>query len=110
MKKAENPWSEMIASVPTWLNNKYTIALIVFAFWFFFVGANCYISQIKINSEIGKLKDKKAFYLNEIQELRAYLNQVQNDKIMQEKVAREKYFVKKPNEEVFIMNDISKIK
>lgn len=107
MKKAENPWSEMIASVPNWIKNKYTIASIIFAFWFFFVGANCFIARVKINSEISRLESKKVFYQNEIKELRTYLDKLQNDKVVQEKVAREKYFVKKPNEEVFIMNDIS---
>lgn len=61
------------------------------------------IDLIKIRSSINELEDKKEFYTNEIDTLRkeekALFSNIKN----LEKFAREKYLMKKDNEDIFVI-------
>ncbi len=106
MAKKQNKFKDLQESVPGFLKNKYILSAIVFLFLIVFAGTNCLIAQLKMGKEISKLRQQRDFYDKEIVELKTYLHELQNNEIVQEKVARERYFVKKPNEEVFIMKEI----
>jgi cell division protein FtsB len=65
--------------------------------------SNNIIDLIKIRSSINDLEDKKEFYTNEIDTLRkeekALFSNIKN----LEKFAREKYLMKKDNEDIFVI-------
>jgi cell division protein FtsB len=65
--------------------------------------SNNIIDLIKIRSSINELEDKKEFYTNEIDTLRkeekALFSNIKN----LEKFAREKYLMKKDNEDIFVI-------
>jgi cell division protein FtsB len=65
--------------------------------------SNNIIDLIKIRSSINDLEDKKEFYINEIDTLRkeekALFSNIKN----LEKFAREKYLMKKDNEDIFVI-------
>lgn len=65
--------------------------------------SNNMIDLIKIRSSINELEDKKEFYTNEIDTLRkeekALFSNIKN----LEKFAREKYLMKKDNEDIFVI-------
>lgn len=65
--------------------------------------SNNIIDLIKIRSSIHELEDKKEFYINEIDTLRkeekALFSNIKN----LEKFAREKYLMKKDNEDIFVI-------
>ncbi len=65
--------------------------------------SNNIVDLIKIRSSINELEDKKEFYSNEIDTLRkeekALFSNIKN----LEKFAREKYLMKKDNEDIFVI-------
>lgn len=59
--------------------------------------------QHKLSTEISNLEQQKKFYLEEIEKNKASLNILTNDTASLEKYARETYFMKKDNEDVFVV-------
>ena len=53
--------------------------------------------------ELQKLEDEKEFYQEEIKQIRADLEELKTDPATLEKFAREKYLMKKDNEELFVI-------
>jgi hypothetical protein len=83
----------------SWLN-KYSISLIVFVLWIGFLDKYSWVKQFRVNQNISKLKDQKEEYIQLLEE--AKIEQVDIKK-HKEKYAREKYFLHKKGEEVFII-------
>jgi len=61
------------------------------------------IMQYKLSDDIKTLEKQKEFYLEEIAKNRSSLEILTNDTASLEKFARENYFMKKDNEEVFVI-------
>ncbi len=61
------------------------------------------IDLIKIRSSINELEDKKEFYTNEIDTLRKEEKALFSNNKNLEKFAREKYLMKKDNEDIFVI-------
>lgn len=61
------------------------------------------ISQYEFKSEVNKLQEEKDFYVKEISQVKKDLNELNTNLNTAEKFAREKYFMKKDNEDVFVI-------
>lgn len=85
------------------LRNKYFLAVAAFAVWMLFFDRNDMISQFEIRSEVSKLQEEKDFYEKEIAHVKKDLNELNTNLNTAEKFAREKYFMKKDNEDVFVI-------
>lgn len=85
------------------LRNKYFLSVAAFAVWMLFFDRNDMISQFEIKSEVNKLQEEKDFYENEIAHVKKDLNELNTNLNTAEKFAREKYFMKKDNEDVFVI-------
>ncbi|MGV3765389.1 MAG: FtsB family cell division protein [Chitinophagaceae bacterium] len=94
---------KILERIPSWLKNKYMIALIVFAVWVLFFDRNDIITQTERRSELRDLQQSKAYYEQEISLTNKELRQLDSNPALLEKYAREKYFMKKPNEELFVI-------
>lgn len=93
----------MWRKLPKWLKNKYAITLLVFIIWLLFFDQNNIISQISYIRQLRKLKREKAYFAKEIVKSKADLKDLTtNDKAL-EKFARENYYMKKPDEDVFVI-------
>ncbi len=102
-----NFWIEMFSEFPNY-TKKLEFYCIIFALVImFFYGPDCLLAQRYLQNEITELEEQKSFYEKEIEQSKKYIYQLKNSKIAQEKAAREKYYVKRTNEEVFILKDIS---
>jgi cell division protein DivIC len=55
--------------------------------------------------ELQKLETSKTFYEKEIATTKKDLMELNNNPFILEKFAREKFYLKKPNEEIFIIDD-----
>ena len=83
--------------------NKYVIVFIVFFLYLLFLDNHNLISRWKMDSKVIELENEYKYYENEIKENKMKLNELQtNDKYL-EKFAREKYLMKKDDEEIFII-------
>ena len=86
-------------------NNKYLVIFVVFLIWMLFLDTNSWIIQRNLNKKIEKLEDRKEFYKNEISNDRKALDEISNNPEMLEKYARERFFMKKKNEDIFIIKE-----
>ncbi len=85
--------------------NKYSIALIVFAVWISFFDRNDLFTQLSRKQELQKLETSASFYEKEIATTKKDLMDLKNRPSILEKFAREKFYLKRPNEDIFLVND-----
>jgi len=83
-----------------WLN-KFSITILCFAVWILFLdNKHSVVKQIKLNRQIAELKDSREDYKIKLDEAKEeYADLMQN----KEKFAREKYYISKPGEDVYII-------
>jgi cell division protein DivIC len=97
--------------IPGWLKNKYTLSLIAFVVWMLFFDdrsvMNTYFRQ---RSELNGLKASKAYYQEQIISTQKELDQLKVNTTTIEKYAREKYLMKRDNEDLFLLNGSKKSK
>ena len=67
-----------------------------------FFDSNSIIVHNELNHDIDKLNEQKMYYINEINKDNKELDLIQSDTGL-EKYAREKLFMKKDNEDIFII-------
>jgi cell division protein FtsB len=94
---------KLITLLPPWLKNKYIISLLAFTAWLLFFDRNDIITQVQRRHELAGLQRSKAYYTNQVATQRKELQQLSNDPAILEKYAREKYYMKRDNEELFII-------
>ncbi|WP_134090992.1 septum formation initiator family protein [Olivibacter sp. XZL3] len=85
--------------------NKYLIATIAFVVWMLFFDRNDIASQYKYRSQLKGLKTEKEFYINEIAIVKKDLEELTSNLTRLQKFAREKYLMKKDNEDIFIIEN-----
>lgn len=83
--------------------NKYFLATAFFVAWMLFFDKNDVISQYEYRDQVNKLQEEKDFYTKETEKVRKDLQELDSSLSSAEKFAREKYFMKKDNEDVFIV-------
>lgn len=83
-------------------SNKYVLVLVAFVFWMLFLDSNSWLIHRELDLEIDDLEKNKTYYLNEISHDNAIMENL-NDSLELEKFARREYFMKRDNEEIFII-------
>jgi len=91
------------------LRNKYFLVTTGFVLWIFFFAEYDVLTQYRQRNELNEMKQKIIYLEKEIQEIQSEKEAIKTDSNTLEKYAREKYFMKHPNEEVFVF-DTLKIK
>ena len=85
------------------LRNKYFLSVAAFIVWMLFFDKNDMLAQYEYKTEVSKLQEEKDFYVKEIAQVKKDLSELSTNLSMAEKFAREKYFMKKDNEDVFVI-------
>lgn len=85
------------------LNNKYLIVTLIFAVIIIFTDKYNVFNQIKNYRELKEAKKQLEFYENEIAKEQKFLDSLHKDSIMLERIAREKYMMKRDNEVIYII-------
>ncbi len=96
--------SEMVMNVIPKLRNKFVISFLVFLTWMTFFDENSFISTIENRMKLAELEDERDHYLKEIAQSTDDLKLLQNNQELLEKFARERYLMKKENEDIFIFS------
>jgi cell division protein DivIC len=73
--------------------------------WLTFVDDNDFGATIRLHKKAAQLERELDFYNDRIAEVNHDRSQVLGTAELREKYARERYFMKKPNEEVFVLVD-----
>lgn len=85
--------------------NKYIIATIAFVVWMLFFDRNDITSQYKYQSQLKNLKNEKEFYIKETAIVKKDLQELTSNLTRLQKFAREKYLMKKDNEDIFLIEN-----
>jgi cell division protein FtsB len=81
----------------------YLLTLAGFVVWMLFFDEKDYFTQLKRKRELEKLEQKIGYYKGEITQTRKQVEALDKDPAMLEKFAREKYLMKRDNEDVFVV-------
>jgi cell division protein DivIC len=85
------------------LKNKYLLASVLFLAFIMFFDDRDLITNYHYRRQLGELQQSKKFYEDEINKTRAELEQLKADATTIEKYAREKYLMKRDNEDIFLV-------
>lgn len=102
MALSPNPWQALWRKLPVPLQNRYYLTLVAFLFILVFFDRHNLLTQWRLQRAIQRLEDDKSFYKEKIQEAR---EEAEDFELTKEKYAREHYFMKQPNEDVYIIQD-----
>ena len=83
--------------------NKFFLVTIAFLVYMIFFDKNDLFSQYQYHHQLSKLKQERDFYQKETAKVHQDLDELTTNKEKLEKFAREKYLMKKDNEDVFVI-------
>ncbi len=86
-----------------WLKNWYLLSIIGFLVWMTFFDRNDFISQYSYKQELNKLNVDKEYYKLQVEENKKSIYELMSNPANLEKFAREKYHMKKDDEDVFLI-------
>lgn len=86
-----------------YLKNKYIFTLLILFTWMLFFDRYNMISQFEFIQELNQLKNDREFYIKEIAHIKTDVHELLNNPEALEKFAREKYFMKKETEDIYIV-------
>lgn len=91
----DKPWFKF-------MSNKYIWVLLFFTTWMLFLDNYSYFDHRILDNQINELEDNKKYYQEEIKKDEEQIKQLKNPEQI-EKYAREKYFMKKDSEDIYIV-------
>lgn len=94
---------ELGTKVVTSVINKYLIALAAFVVWIMFFDDNNLTQHKKNLQELAMLQEQVSFYKHKIEADKRKLIELQTNDENLEKFAREQFFMKKANEEIYVI-------
>ena len=94
---------KIFKNIPHWLKNKYFLTAFVFTVWLlFFDDRDIITTHFKHRNELKQLEQSRDYYLQQIDTTKKELEGLKQSPEKLEKYAREKYLMKKDNEDLFI--------
>ncbi len=94
---------KLLNYIPRWLKSKYLIAGIAFIVWMCFFDRNDVTLQWKRISELKKLQKSEKLMSQQISGTKSELELLKSSPATLERYAREKYMMKRDNEDLFII-------
>ena len=86
-------------------HHKYLITILIFLVVIGFLDENNLIRRVQHRREISTLKSEIETYRKQYEEDSQKLKELTTNPEAMEKIAREKYLMKKPNEDVFVFEE-----
>lgn len=95
--------NEFFRFLKKYVLNKYVLTIFLFLIWMIFFDNNSFLVINEIDSNITKNEQQLMHYKSEYEKNNTFYEKLMNNESAKEKFARENYFMKKPNEEIFII-------
>ena len=86
--------------------NRYFLTGAIFLLWVGIFDENNLVERAQLNKELHQLKTDLEFYDAEIEQYRKRLNELKTDNQNLEKFAREQYYMKRDDEDIFIIKKV----
>lgn len=94
---------KLLAHLPSFLKSKYFLCAAGFITWMLFFDPRDAYTQLERTRELKELQASKRYYQHRITSEKTELEQLKNNPGTLEKYAREKYLMKRDNEDLFII-------
>ena len=101
---------KLLAHIPSWLKNKYLLSGCFFIVWMFFFDPKDWGLAYDKHEKLKELQKSEQHLTGIIADTRQELGQLKTNAQTIEKYAREKYLMKKDNEDLFIVSTTTNIK
>lgn len=88
------------------IKNKYLIAGVAFVIWMLFFDRYDVATQFSFQQEKTKLEGEKEYYSSEIGKIEQSIKDVQYNPNEIQRIAREKYKMKKQAEDIYIISEV----
>ena len=92
-----------LTRIPNWLKNKYLVTLVVFVTIMLFFDKNDFFTQNSRRKELRGLEESKEYYTTQIATESKELQALKTNPAALEQYAREKYLMKRDNEDLFVV-------
>lgn len=89
--------------------NLYILIFLVFLVWMLFFDANSWLIHRELNADMDALEDERDYYKKEMAKDKKSIKEISTEEGI-ERLAREKYFMKKENEDIYIIEYEDSIK
>lgn len=93
----------MIARIPKRFRNRYWFAVFMLIGWIAIFDRNDIWTTWKNHRELSRMEEQAAWYAEEIARTKEQLNEIASDQALLEKFARERYLMKRDNEDIFVL-------
>ncbi len=93
----------MFNTIKNTIGNKYIIATVVFVVFMIFGDKNNVVEQYNLHKQYNKVKTEHDYYIQQIAKAKHDYNELFSNNKNLEKFAREKYLMKRDNEDVFVI-------
>ncbi|HEY0434240.1 MAG TPA: septum formation initiator family protein, partial [Chitinophagaceae bacterium] len=94
---------KLLTRLPSWMKNKFLIATLAFVAWMLFFDERDVFTMYHHRQELKDLQQSKKYYTEQIDKERTELENLKNNPATLEKYAREKYYMKRDNEDLFLV-------
>lgn len=106
MAVGKSPLQIWFEGIPAPFRNRYFLVLVAFFGWMVFFDKHDFITQWQLKRSVDKLEQDKAYYSRKIEKAEKEFQDLQDNR---EKFAREKYYLQRSNEDVFIIKKESEL-
>lgn len=93
----------LLSHIPARLRNRYAAAVLGLLCWIIFFDRSDAWTTFKNRRELGRMEEQRQFYVREITRTKEQLLELSSDKQLLEKFARERYLMKRDNEDIFVL-------
>ncbi|MCX6190278.1 MAG: septum formation initiator family protein [Bacteroidetes bacterium] len=99
---------KIIAAIWPILKNKYYVVMLAFVVWISFFDGNNVYEIYKFRVTYHQLQKERNFYLTETAKVNAEKQELFSNEKSLEKFARERYFMKRDDEDIYIFETVNK--
>jgi cell division protein DivIC len=103
---AYSPDMKLLTDIISKLRNKYVVAFSVFVVIMLFLDKSDLFTQMSRTRQLRQLEQSREYYIAKIAEERTELEKLKSNPATLEKYAREKYLMKRDNEDLFLVPGI----
>ncbi|MEY2828632.1 MAG: hypothetical protein RIQ33_490 [Bacteroidota bacterium] len=93
----------LVEKIPAPLRNIYLLSFIFFIVWMLFFDGNNFFNQLTTQKQLDKLNAQKHFFVKEIENVNQTRSALFTNPANLERFARERYLMKKSNEDLFLI-------
>jgi cell division protein DivIC len=97
--------AQIIKKILPFLKNKYVLATLFFVIWLIFFDQNNLLDRVTAIRNYHQMERDKEYYIEKIKVDTKKLNELRTDRENLEKFAREQYYMKRANEDIFVVVD-----